>query len=110
MQQRFTDQQLERIVDEATIYMCACPAQVAASIRDLRGLYRYQLDCLESPSNEMPVHQLIAQSTQQAHAELESCLDKVLEMEGWDRETLRMPEGLRKKRQDALEQDLGTRL
>jgi len=106
LQQRFTDRQLEQIVDEATIYMCACPAQVAAAIRDLRGLYAYQKECLETPSNDSPVHQLIAKSTQTAHAELESCLDKVLDMEGWDRETLRMPEGLRQKRQEALEQSL----
>ena len=74
--QRFSDRQLEQIVDEATVYMCACPAQVAAAIRDLRGLYRYQQDCLEAPSSERPVHQLIAASTNPAHAELEECLDR----------------------------------
>ncbi|MGE4448995.1 hypothetical protein [Azospira oryzae] len=102
MEQRFSDQQLERIIDEATIYMCACPAQVAAAIRDLRGLYRYQQDCLEAPSSERPVHQLIAASTNTAHAELEECLDRVLDLEGWDRQTLRMPEGLRRKREESL--------
>ncbi len=102
MEQRFSDQQLERIIDEATIYMCACPAQVAAAIRDLHGLYRYQQDCLEALSSERPVHQLIAVSTNTAHAELEDCLERVLDLEGWDRQTLRMPEGLRRKRDESL--------
>lgn len=45
MEQRFSDRQLERIIDEVTIYTCACPAQVVAAIRDFRGLHRYQQDC-----------------------------------------------------------------
>jgi hypothetical protein len=45
LQKRFTEQQLERIIDEATIYMCACPAQVAEQIRHLRQMIRYQNNC-----------------------------------------------------------------
>ncbi|MCK7490431.1 MAG: hypothetical protein MZW92_00430 [Comamonadaceae bacterium] len=48
---------------------------------------------------------MIAESTQQAHALLEDCMEKVLEIEGWDRETLRMPEGMRRKRADLLAGD-----
>lgn len=105
LEQHFSDEQLLSIVDEATIYMCACPAQVAVAIRQLRSLYRYQLDCLEGPDTDAPVHEAIAQSTRTAHTEMEACLDRVLEMEGWDRQTLRMPEGLRRKRQAAIEED-----
>jgi len=101
--ERFSDRDLERIIDEATIYMCACPAQAAVAVRQLRGLYRYQLKCLqETPEKttdtEVVVHRAIADSAIAAHAELESCLDRVLDLEGWDRTTLRMPEGLRQRR------------
>ena len=36
------------------------------------------------------------------HAEMEKCLDDVLVAEGWDKETLAMPEGLRQLRDDML--------
>lgn len=34
---------------------------------------------------------------------MEDCLDQVLEIEGWDRATLKMPEGLRKIRDELIE-------
>lgn len=103
--ERFTDTDLERIVEEATIYMCACPGQVAVAIRQLRGLHRYQLACLKESDAQSEVHLTIAESTARAHAELEDCLDRVLELEGWDRSTMRMPAGLRQRRQNLLESD-----
>ncbi len=108
--QRFSDQQLERIVDEATVYMCACPAQVAAAIRNLRQLHAYQRNCeTQALGGEgetgLTVHREIAAAALGAMATLEDCLDRVLDMEGWDRQTLRMPEGLRRKRQEFLEKD-----
>jgi hypothetical protein len=36
---------------------------------------------------------------------LERCLDEVLKMEGWDLQTLTMPEGLRELRQQSIDQD-----
>ncbi len=42
MEMRYTSQQLEKIINEAAIYMCACPCQVAVQLRHLRELYRYQ--------------------------------------------------------------------
>lgn len=36
---------------------------------------------------------------------MEDCLDKVLDLEGGDRATLKMPEGMRQKRADLLEGD-----
>jgi len=106
--ERFSDGDLERIIDEATIYMCACPAQAAVAIRQLRGLYRYQLRCLqEMPATttavEAAVHRNIADSAIAAHAELESCLDRVLDLEGWDRTNFRMPDGLRRRRDSLLD-------
>lgn len=108
--QRFSDRQLEQIVDEATVYMCACPAQVAAAIRNLRQLHAYQLNCETQAlggegEKALTVHREIASAALGAMATLEACLDRVLDMEGWDRQTLRMPEGLRRKRQEFLEKD-----
>jgi hypothetical protein len=98
LQKRFTDQQLETIVEEATIYMCACPAQVAEQIRQLRQMIRYQKDCETQQSTDSRVHRAIARSGLQAHDILEDCMDEILDIEGWDRTTLRMPEGLRRLR------------
>ncbi len=100
--ERFTDAQLACILEEATVYVCACPAQVAVAIRQMRELYRYQMACLEDGENLSAVHREIAASTAKVHAELQDCLDRVLDLEQWDRTTLRMPEGLRRKQIDAV--------
>lgn len=105
LQQRFSDLQLEQIIEEAAIYMCACPGQVAVQLRSLRSLFRYQNQCELEPANDAVVHQTIAEATLQAHALMEECLDRVLEIEGWDRATLTMPEGMRRKRLECLERD-----
>jgi hypothetical protein len=96
-EERFTDAELGRIIEEAMVYMCACPAQVAEAIRKLRELYRYQQQCLTQPANHATVHNHIAHSAVQAHALLQDCLDQVLELEKWDRATLRMPPNLRQR-------------
>jgi hypothetical protein len=36
---------------------------------------------------------------------MENCLTDVMRMEGWDPQTLKMPEGLRELRQKAMDQD-----
>ncbi|PKO88350.1 MAG: hypothetical protein CVU16_14150, partial [Betaproteobacteria bacterium HGW-Betaproteobacteria-10] len=51
------------------------------------------------------VHQTIAAATLEAHVLMENCMEKVLIMEGWDLVTLKMPEGLRRLRDDLLSQD-----
>jgi len=71
--------------------MCACPAMVADSVRKLREMYRYQLNCLEDPENCSIVHQSIARNTAIAHAQMQDCLDEVLMLKEWDRTTLDMP-------------------
>jgi hypothetical protein len=103
---RFSDQELEQIVEEATIYMCACPGQVAAQLRSLRELHRYQMCCATEPDNDGSVHCTIADATERSHATMEACLEQVLALEGWDRQTLKMPEGLRRKRAELLERDI----
>lgn len=103
MKQQFTDEQMMSIVEESMIYMCACPAQVAEQVRHLRRLHSYQRDCQSLPDTDKEVHRVIAQATTEAHAIMEACMDKILSLEGWDRETLKMPAGLRKIRDDLLE-------
>ena len=106
LQQRFSDEQLHQIVEEASIYMCACPGQVANELRQLRHLIRYQRDCITEGKTPSLVHQTIEAASQEAHAVMENCLDRVLEIEGWDRTTLKMPAGLRQLRDEFLASDL----
>ncbi len=106
LQQRFSDEQLHQIVEEASIYMCARPGQVANELRQLRHLIRYQRDCITEGKTPSLVHQTIEAASQEAHAVMENCLDRVLEIEGWDRATLKMPAGLRKLRDEFLSSDL----
>jgi hypothetical protein len=103
--ERFSDAELETIVSEGTIYMCACPAYVADAARKLRALYYYQQNCLQTPSNDVAVHQAIAHSAAIAHAELEDCMEKILALEGWDRSTLQMPANLRVRQMQAIQGD-----
>ena len=71
--ERFTAAELEKIINAGIIYMCACPAMVADSVRKLREMYRYQLNCLEDPENCSAVHQSIARNTAIAHAQMQDC-------------------------------------
>lgn len=102
LEKRFTNEQLATIIDEATIYMCACPAQVAEQILKVREMVRYQEDCQSRQDADSVVHQTIATAGLQALQLLEDCLDQVLEIEGWDRTTLKMPDGLRQRRNGVL--------
>jgi hypothetical protein len=56
--------------------------------------------------SEMPeladTHRCIADAVERAHAVLEDALDEVLRIEGWDKESLVMPEGLRTLRDSQL--------
>lgn len=103
--EEFTDAELAQIIEEGLIYMCACPAQVAEGLRKLRDLYRYQNQCMQDPANASQVHQTICLSTIVAHTELQDCLRRVLELEQWDRATLRMPQNLRVRQLKELSGD-----
>ncbi|MDD3352022.1 hypothetical protein [Zoogloea sp.] len=102
LQQIYTDRELEHIAEEAMLYMCACPGQVASEIGRLRELIRYQRACLAEPGGVAEVHSVIAEASIEAHRVMEECLTRVLELEGWDRDTLVMPEGLRRLRDDLI--------
>ncbi|QSB00759.1 hypothetical protein JWZ98_19210 [Methylomonas sp. EFPC1] len=97
LETQFSNQQLKRINVQGILYMCSCPSQVGGQIDSLRKLFDYQANCSERSGSEVQtrVHQRIADATQQAHLIMEECLKDVLELEGWDPETLEMPAGLR---------------
>lgn len=97
MKTRYSAMQISRIIDQALVYQCACPAQVATTLLELRDLHDYQLMCRKTNEADPRVHDAIAAATEEVHARMEACLDEVLGLEGWDRETLAMPAGLRKK-------------
>ena len=102
MKHQFDSFSLSRIIDQALVYQCACPAQVCRSILELRELYDYQRDCANDSVNDRSVHDTIAEATSLAHETMEQCLDRILVIEGWDTATLTMPESLRKKTAKAL--------
>lgn len=93
----FTATELTRILEQAAIYDCACPAQICKQIGSLRSLYDYQMHCQNMNETDRQVHARIAAATRETHAEMERCLADVLALEGWDRATLQMPENLQKR-------------
>jgi len=101
-EERYTNAELVSIIEQSLIYMCACPAQLAEALLKLRSLLQYQLSCSADPSNEAAVHSVIAKSTVQSHHILQDCLDTVIALEKWDRATLQMPDGLRKRQMKEL--------
>ena len=97
MQEKYHAAQLSKVIDQALVYQCACPAQVCRAIFELRELYDYQMNCANDTANDRLVHEAIATAAEKSHEVMEQCLTKVLEIEGWDPVTLSMPESLRKK-------------
>jgi len=98
MNTNFEKKELQKILDQAVIYRCACPAQLAELMLSARKVYDYEQRCLNETENNLPeTHHAISRAVEQSHAIYEDCLEHILEIEGWDRETLEMPEGLREK-------------
>ena len=97
MEHLYSAEQLEKIINEALIYTCACPAQVAEMVCRLRHLHDYQQNCVARDSSDInaEVHHRISQATAEAHDILEACMQDILRIEGWDLETLKMPANLR---------------
>ena len=102
MKERFNPSQISKVIDQALVYQCACPAQVCRAIFELRELYEYQMNCASDAVNDEKVHKTIAQATEKAHELMEDCLNEILEIEGWNKESLVMPELLKRKTAKAL--------
>ncbi len=94
-EEKFSDAEIGKVLEQAMVYMCACPAQVAATLRTVRELHRYQERCQALSGKNKAVHAEIEMAAAQAHSVLQACLQKIMDIEGWDRSTLQMPEGLR---------------
>jgi hypothetical protein len=101
MKEHFSASQINRVMSQSLDYECACPAQVCGAIVDLRDLYQYQNKCMRDTVNDLLMHESIAKATTQAHEILENCLREILHMEGWDLQTLTLPEALRLKAEKA---------
>ncbi len=102
MKEQFDAAQISKVIDQALVYQCACPAQVCRAIFELRELYEYQMNCANDSVNDALVHRTIAAATEKSHEVMEACLKKILEIEGWDQVTFTMPQALKKKPARAL--------
>ncbi len=102
MNTHYSNDQLTHIRNQALIYQCACPAHVTVVVDAIRTLHQQQQDCLNESDTDQAVHTRIKQSAQKAHAELEDCLTDILKLEGWDLNTLQMPEYLKKRLLDGI--------
>ena len=96
----FESEQLEKIRDQAMIYQCACPAQICSTIHSVRGLFNLQNECMNASETDRAVHERIQAACEQIHQELEKCLHDILKLEGWDMNTLKMPDYLQKRMLD----------
>ncbi|OYW29040.1 MAG: hypothetical protein B7Z51_07580, partial [Methyloversatilis sp. 12-65-5] len=63
---RYNSEQLQHILDQAGIYMCACPAQVATQMLELRKLHQYQLNCMDEMPQLADTHRRIAEAAERA--------------------------------------------
>ena len=93
----WSDEQVSKIIDQSLFYQCACPAQVCKEIIGLRHMYAYQASCINQNDTDTLVHARIASDVEQAHQRMEACLQAILELEGWNMETLIMPDELKQK-------------
>jgi hypothetical protein len=105
LEKQFSDEQLTGILNQAAIYMCACPAQLCQAINQQRHLFVYQAVCINGTDADYAVHRRIAECVQKIHAELELCLREVLQLEGWDMVTLEMPAALQKRMLESIIED-----
>jgi hypothetical protein len=102
MREQYSAGQISKIIDQALVYQCACPAQVCKTIFELRELFAYQMGCADGAGNDRRVHGAIAKATERSHEVMEDCLREILQIEGWDLATLTMPASLRKKPAKAI--------
>ncbi len=74
MQEQFNSTQISKVIDQALIYQCACPAQVCRAIFELRELYEYEIACTEDSANDRPgVPAIVADHLRQSGASADSC-------------------------------------
>ncbi len=69
----------------------------------LRQLHAYQQSCREQNPQLQDAHERIAAAVEEAHVIMETCLEDVLAIEQWDRNTLIMPQALRQRRDELID-------
>ena len=93
---QYSDEQLEKIKNQGLIYVCVCPSQVSEQILSLRLLLKYQAQCQKDVDERLiDTHNLIVEASVKAHEIMEKCLHDILIREGWDLQTLQMPNNIR---------------
>lgn len=102
MQPKYSKSQLMYIREQALLFQCACPAQVSLLLAETMSLYVYQEECLNQTDTDVRVHTAIAQATELAYPIIEQCLTDVLILEGWNMDTLEMPESLKKRMYESI--------
>ena len=98
MKERYNTEQISKVIDQALIYQCACPAQVCKAIFEMRELFDYQINCSSDSKNNPLVHKAIAAAAEASHEIMEECLNHILDIEGWNQEIFVMPESLKQKK------------
>ncbi len=102
MSPMFNHDQLTRIVEQAMLQQCACLSLASKVALDLQYLYEYQKNCLNQTETDIRVHRSIAKASSEAYLIMERCLIEVLELEGWNLETLEMPPDLLQRQLDSI--------
>ena len=97
MKEQFNATQISKVIDQALVYQCACPAQVCKAIFELRELFDYQMNCASDTKNDILVHKTIAAAAEVSHEIMEECLKKILQIEGWNQADFLMPAYLKQK-------------
>ena len=63
MGRKFTQSQLNDIMEQGMIQQCACPALLTRLLSDARYLNEYQKTCQSDSENDQRVHAAIARAT-----------------------------------------------
>jgi len=56
LETRYSAEDIIRIIDQALVYQCACPAQIATTLLELRDLFDYQQKCADTDDTNRRVH------------------------------------------------------
>jgi hypothetical protein len=102
---KFTQDQLNNIMEQGMVRQCACPSLLTRLLSDARYLNEYQQICQDGDPADQRVHAAIAEATEIVAGVLEDCLIEVLFLEGWETDKqggFTMPEHLLQLQMDAI--------
>lgn len=105
MARKFTQDELNNIMEQSLIRQCACPSLLTRLLSDTRYLHAFQETCLNESPADQRIHAAIAETTALVAAKLEECLGEVLLLEGWQtdaRGELNIPELLLRLQMETL--------